>query len=119
MPDAVPFQPKPTRTQVPVARGDWQEGSSQTTLPQRGASGGDFDVHAAETMILDNARRPTARPSAQMLAPPPRKKGPTRPPPPPPTRPRQRTQGPIDDFDEALHNAPTMIIDGSRLGRRR
>jgi serine/threonine-protein kinase len=101
VPIEVPFQPKPTGTMAPAPRGDFEEGSSQTTLPKGAGIEGGFDVHGAETVILDNARRPTAKP------------------PPPPPRPRQRVQAPLDDYDEALHNAPTMIIDGNRLGRRR
>ncbi|MCE9571925.1 MAG: serine/threonine protein kinase [Deltaproteobacteria bacterium] len=122
----VPFQPKPTGTRIPaIGRGDFDEGSSQTTLPKGQAD--DFDVHRAETQILDQGRRPTAKPSAAAIlaasAPMPRSKSTTRPPPPPPPRPRTRTQppppAPVGDFDEALHNAPTMIIDANRLGRRR
>jgi serine/threonine protein kinase len=114
VPDEVPFQPKPTGTAIPVARGDFEENSSQTTLP-KGAGG--FDVHAADTVILDNARRPTVKPPpGRMPPPPPRPVIPTAAAAP---RPRVRAQGPLDDYDEALHNAPTMIIDGNRLGRRR
>jgi len=115
VPDAVPFQPKPTGTAVPAPRGDFDEGSSQTTLP-KGAGG--FDLHAAETVIIDTSRRPTVKPPAGRMPPPP-------PPRPaagvatPPQRPRARVQAPLDDYDEALHNAPTMILDGNRLGRRR
>jgi eukaryotic-like serine/threonine-protein kinase len=117
----VPFQPKPTGTAIPAAaRGDFDEGSSQTTLP-KGQAEGDFDVHGAETVILDQARRPTAKPSAAVIlaasAPAPRSKSPSRPPPLPPAR--TRAQLPPNDFDEALHNAPTLIIDTNRLGRRR
>jgi serine/threonine-protein kinase len=105
VPDEVPFQPKPTSTMAPAPRGDFEEGSSQTTLPKASDFGG-FDVHGAETVILDNARRPTAKPAHM-------------PPPPPPRPARTRVQAPLDDYDEALHNAPTMIIDSNRLGRRR
>ena len=124
-PDDVPFQPKPTRTSLsPVGEDD---DLNQPTMPKAEPLGdGDFDVHGAETMILDPGRRPTARPSAAdvaAMARGPRRgrqKAPTRPPPtPPPRRGRQRTQAPLDDFDEALHNAPTMILDGKSLGRRR
>jgi hypothetical protein len=100
-PEDVPFQPKPTSTVAPAPRGDFEE--SQTTLPK--AAGGDYDVHGMETVILDQARRPTVKPPLGRM------------PPPPPKKPR--VQQPIDDFDEALHNAPTMIIDANRLGRRR
>jgi len=132
-PDDVPFQPKPTRTVVaPPARDQDQvgtaerdfAGTSQTTLPQAHvATAEDFDVHGADTVILDPGRRPTARPSADdvaaMARAPRRGRKKATTPPPVPKRGRQRVQGPIDDFDEALHNAPTMIIDGNRLGRRR
>ena len=112
VPDEVPFQPKPTGTAAPAPRlaGDFEEGSSQTTLP-KGSDFGGFDVHGAETVILDNARRPTVKPPAGRM-----------PPPPPPRTARPRVparQNDYDDYDEALHNAPTMIIDSNRLGRRR
>jgi serine/threonine-protein kinase len=101
--EGVPFQPKPTQTVAPAPRGDFEE--SQTTLPK--ASGADYDVHGMETVILDQGRRPTAKPPLGRM------------PPPPPRKPRVQARDPLDDFDEALHNAPTMIIDGNRLGRRR
>ncbi|HTJ44589.1 MAG TPA: serine/threonine-protein kinase, partial [Kofleriaceae bacterium] len=100
-PDEVPFQPKPTQTILPPApRGDFEESDSQTTLPKGQVGDGyGFDVHGAETVILDQARRPTVKPPAGRM-----------PPPPPRASKPPRVQGPIDDFDEALHNAPTMII---------
>jgi len=65
-PDEVPFQPKPTRTAVAPIHADFG-GSSQTTLPKAELGGGrDFDVHGAETVILDAGRRPTARPPSSM-----------------------------------------------------
>ena len=117
IPDEVPFQPKPTGMVTPAPprpHGDFDEGSSQTTLPKGAASDfGGFDVHGAETVILDRPPRPVSpRPTARTAVPPP----------PPSSRPRPRAparQNDYDDFDEALHNAPTMIIDGNKLGRRR
>src|SRR5512141_12629 len=62
IPEDVPFQPKPTSTVVPaIPRGDWNEGSSETTMPK---GPGGFDVHAADTVIIDAARRPTVKPPA-------------------------------------------------------
>jgi hypothetical protein len=101
-PEAVPFQPKPTSTVASPAppRGDFEDGTSRTTLPK----GGGFDLHTAETVILD------ARGSQKQLTPPA---------PSPSQRSRPRTQPPLDDFDEALHNAPTLILDAHKLGKRR
>jgi serine/threonine protein kinase len=125
------FTPKPTFTGGPITSGksDFTSRSSQTTLPR----GGDdevseeertaeklpakappppvglaepFDVHQAETMILD--RNDPEHPHH-------------------PDNPRNqakakamKVKSPFDenDYDEALHNAPTLILD-SRRGRRR
>jgi serine/threonine-protein kinase len=115
VPYEVPFQPKPTGMVTPAPprpMGDFEEGSSQTTLPKGTGPDdfGSFDVHGAETVILDRPRRVTSRPNTHASA---------APPPPPAPRARQRVQAPLDDYDEALHNAPTMIIDGDRFRRRR
>ncbi|MCA9677377.1 MAG: serine/threonine protein kinase, partial [Myxococcales bacterium] len=62
----VPFVPKPTTTvaaapPTPADRADFADGSSQTTLPTGRQADGDFDVHGAETVILDDPRhRPAA-----------------------------------------------------------
>jgi serine/threonine-protein kinase len=48
-----------------------------------------FDIHSAETMILDRGRQPP------------------------------RSDFGSDDFDEALHNAPTLILDSRRNRRRK
>ncbi len=69
----VPFHPKPTSTVLPQAPpgGDFADGSSQTTLPTgrhgeaatgedtrppRGGADSDFDVHGADTQIIDDTR---------------------------------------------------------------
>jgi serine/threonine-protein kinase len=61
------------------------------------ADAGGFDIHAAETLILDRLR--DAPDAAASPAPPPAAAEPQ------PLR---------DDFDEALHNAPTLILDSPR-----
>ena len=96
----VPFQPKPTQTVLPAAPpgahgDDFADGSSQTTLPtaQRGVDGG-FDVHGAQTVIIDDTKHRPVREARK-----------SRPPP---------------IADEQLHDAPTMILDvGRSRGRRR
>jgi serine/threonine-protein kinase len=129
-PPEVPFLPKPTQTVLPPApptagdRADFADGSSQTTLPQaaRGQADGGFDVHGAQTVIIDDTRHRLAREAPRDKPVPPR---------PPPPRPGARAAvigGPPskpsppalpDEVDEALHNAPTMIIDMARWKQRR
>jgi serine/threonine protein kinase len=101
-PDEVPFQPRPTSTVASPAppRGDFEDGTSRTTLPK----GGGFDLHTADTVIIDGRAAAVQAGHA---------------PPPPSPRSRPRTQPPLDEFDEALHNAPTLILDAHKLGRRR
>jgi serine/threonine-protein kinase len=134
-PPAVPFQPKPTGTHVPAPeatsrtgsmseedessvdreRSDWTGNSNFTTVPK--AARHPFDLHAAETMIIEGRRA-----AAMAAAPPSRPRGRTQPPPPPPPRQRARTQPPPPPrpiYDEELHAAPTMIIDVGRLRRGR
>lgn len=67
-----------------------------------------FDIHAAETLILDRHRTPAPPPDDAPLpaGKPSRRRA--RPQPPPPSRPQR------DDLDEALHNAPTLILDPAR-----
>jgi eukaryotic-like serine/threonine-protein kinase len=132
-PAAVPFQPKPTGTHAPApARDlddpddnpvdDWTGNSNFTTVP-KARSG--FDVHAADTMIIEGRRvreMIQAPPQAPVAPPPaPRPRAGTRPPPPPPPRARAGTRPPPvrRDFDEELHAAPTMIIDVGRIRGRR
>jgi serine/threonine protein kinase len=108
--------------------------------------GHDQDLHGAETMILDHAPRRRAPGPPPPAAPPlpslPRPA--TRPPPLPPPRPGSRTRAPTrppvipaaaaqprgqdrsrpkpqpeSDYDEALHNAPTLILDTHRGMRRK
>ncbi len=107
------FTPRPTR--IPLEsppEEDFADGkqnrSSATTLPHMGSGAqgevddeeeatdeaGGFDIHAAETLILDTERRrPPARP--------------------------QGLPKDIDELDEALHNAPTLILDSRRGWRRK
>lgn len=97
------FTPRPTfvgeEPQAPgTATSDYEppeEKSSAATLP-RGQSEagpaeetGGFDIHAAETLILDSARGRRRKPSAEP-----------------------------EELDEALHNAPTLILDSSRGWRK-
>jgi hypothetical protein len=125
-PPDVPFQPKPTQTVLPAAppgandRADFADGSSQTTLPTGRREDGGFDFHGAETVIIDDTRHRLAREAPRRPAPPPQQAAPRRPPPPPP-RPNRPSQPPppsSEDRDEALHDAPTMIIDGARFRGR-
>lgn len=71
-----------------------QHQSSATTLPRSGSEG-DFDVHAAETMILDTSKGIPGAPTPAAKQPTP------------------------DDYDEALHNAPTLILDHRRGWKRK
>ena len=145
-PPAVPFQPKPTGTHEPAPeatgagmrtgtgtgsmvgelgyeepsttgdRSDWTSNSNFTTVPK--ASRHPFDIHAAETMIIEGRRAAAMAQAAAASRP---QRPPTRPPPPPPPRRRAGTQPPPvrPVFDEELHGAPTMIIDVGRLRRGR
>jgi len=137
-PPEVPFQPKPTQTVLPPAppgyndRADFADGSSQTTLP---SGKHDYDdVHAAETQIIDDTRHRVVRdvrdgarardavPPPVPVAGPPPPPPPRRGPPPTPPRPARSSQPPPlpEDRDDALHNAPTMILDTARFrGRTR
>ena len=104
MPEAVPFQPRPTQTIANLPpRGDFDGGTSQTTLPKGQQQQEWNDVHGQETVILA-ARDVRGRPPEPAAAPAPKSR---------------RSQDPIDEFDEALHNAPTLILDARKLGRRR
>ncbi|HUJ63771.1 MAG TPA: serine/threonine-protein kinase [Kofleriaceae bacterium] len=130
-PPEVPFQPKPTsvsiapisgsatgssvRDSVPDEVGDFASDSNFTTMPKAGRHD---DIHAAPTLILEHGRgrnapqepprgEPEPGPAATAQG---RRK--TRPPPPPGKKKAQV-------YDEALHAAPTMIIDIGRMRRRR
>jgi serine/threonine-protein kinase len=74
-----------------------QHRSSATTLPRSAshADEGGFDLHAAETLILDTSKGLPGAPTPK----------------PQPSTP--------DDYDEALHNAPTLILDSRRGWRRK
>jgi eukaryotic-like serine/threonine-protein kinase len=108
------FTPRPTRVGDEPAEqtgGDWsadygdgpQHRSNATTLPRAGSDAepaeSPFDLHGAETLILDGARPGARRRS---------------PPPPPPGR-----APAVEDYDEALHNAPTLILDHRRGWRKK
>jgi len=132
-PPEVPFQPKPTSVSIIAAAAEFSSESNFTTAPSAD------DIHQQNTAILGAGRgRSTAqppplppRPSAPShpnvmphpnvtprgAAPvPPRPRGRTQPPPPPPPPsariPARRV------YDEALHSAPTMIIDIRRVRGR-
>lgn len=134
-PSQVPFQPRPTGTSdtvLPDGTGSGREdtdgdgdgdGENSTTAErrQRRADAG-FDVHGAQTMILDPGRRPAPpRPrttSAPPPPPPPRPRSASIPPPPPPPRARTRTQPPRpvpSDFGDDIHREDTVILDRGRL----
>ena len=110
-PPEVPFQPKPTSVSLqpapPSGSTDsrvqqFTSDSNFTTIPK--ADKQREDVHAVETLILENGRGRSAP------AQPRKSRG--QPPPPPPRKAR-----PI--YDEELHAAPTMIIDIGRMRRQR
>ncbi len=121
----VPFQPRPTGTHA-AAPDDFADGESHTTVP-RGeppalrAATDVPDLHAANTVILDPARR--SRTGAPPL--PERPRG--VPPPPPPPRPRPGSRPPPPppppappaglDWDDDIHREQTMILDRARLRR--
>jgi serine/threonine-protein kinase len=139
----VPFQPKPTSVSVValpdnntnsvVAPNEFASDSNFTTMPKVDQQPGE-DIHAVQTVILEQRRNraasqspptqrpPTQRPPTQR---PPTQRPPTQratpssgrktpPPPPPPKKPS--TIRPI--FDEDLHAAPTLIIDINRVRQR-
>jgi eukaryotic-like serine/threonine-protein kinase len=128
-PPEVPFHPKPTQTVLPAAppgAADFADGSSQTTLPTQQR---DFDdLHGAETRIIDDTRHRQVRDVRAGVAPTVPAQGPNVPPPPPrrtpppPPRSARASQPPPapEERDDALHNAPTMILDTARFrGRTR
>jgi serine/threonine protein kinase len=95
--------PHPTRAEAESDFADEAEfRSSATTMPRDGRADaeeesatdeGGFDLHGAETLILDTSRR-----SDKKIA-----------------RPRALP----DDYDEALHNAPTLILESRRGWKRK
>jgi len=114
VPSPVPFQPRPTGTAtgLPAAgqtgragAGDFDDQESATTAERQRRPAQDFDVHGAQTMILDPVRRqrPTTRP------PPPPTRAATRPSPSPPR--------PPVDFGDDIHREETMILDRARFRR--
>jgi serine/threonine-protein kinase len=111
-PPEVPFQPKPTSVSIlAAAAADFSSESNFTTMPKAS------DIHQQNTVILGDGRGRASQPPAAAQPPPP--------PPPAPPRRRGRTQPPPPSrapvypmYDEALHSAPTMIID-IRRGRGR
>ncbi len=91
------FTPHPSLVELPPEEADYsqspQHRSNATTLPRSASSDpGGFDIHAAETLILDPARR------RQRMA---------------------RATSEPEDMDEALHAAPTLILDPSQQGWKR
>jgi serine/threonine protein kinase len=87
-PEFAQFSPRRTALhEVGMALSERDESSLVETTPGSDGAGVDFDLHSAETLILDN-NRPAAK--------------------------RRRAAGSPGDFDEALHNAPTMILDAHK-----
>ena len=119
----MPFQPKPTSVSIlaiPEAvdpsyasgSNEFSGDSNHTTMPKAEPH---EDLHAANTVILENGRgRNSPRPPPP--APPQRIK--TQPPPPPPAQPRSRPSPPGHNEFEDVHSAPTMIIEPGRARRR-
>jgi serine/threonine-protein kinase len=102
--------------------------SNATTIPRiddpsedgaANAGAGGFDIHAAETLILDRSR-PSGRPERGPRALPKtgklddERRGAS----PAPEPKRKPPRFDRDNLDEALHNAPTLILDSSRRGKR-
>jgi len=83
-----------------------QHRSSATTLPRRSTSSeNDYDIHQASTMILDRAemvKEGEAAAAVQAAA---------------NVRAVAEDDAP-EEWDEALHNAPTLILDSTRNRRR-
>ena len=109
-PPEVPFQPKPTSVSIALAaaNNDFSSASNFTTMPQAQRQD---DIHAQNTMILENGPR---RANANVV--PRQARGRTQPPPPARGTSRQPAR-PL--YDEELHSAPTMIIDIGRMRRNR
>ena len=92
------FTPRPTRIPAGDTNSELfgkQHVSGATTLPRASSADEEgredgFDIHAAETLILDSSRE---RKAPSDFA--------------------------DDDLDEALHNAPTLILDSRRGWRRK
>jgi len=112
-PPEVPFQPKPTSV-TGKALSDFEGDSNVTTSP---AGERDDDLHAANTIILEGGRGRARMPggSKPPTVPPPRSRGKTLPPPPPRAAIHQAQTG----FEDDLHGAQTVIIEGRARGRRR
>jgi serine/threonine-protein kinase len=123
-PPEVPFQPKPTSVSIlaiPEAidpsyasgSNDFAGDSNHTTMPKAEPH---EDLHAANTVILENGRGRNSRPP---LAPPQRIKTQPPHPPPPSAQPRARPSPPAHNEFEDVHSAPTMIIEPGRARRGR
>ncbi len=67
----------------------------QRALGKKASRSSSFDIHASETLILDRA---SGRADKEPEAPPP----------------ARRRAGDPEELDEALHNAPTLILDTTR-----
>ncbi len=129
-PMAVPFQPRPAGTsdvimpdsQLTSSAEDTDgDGENSTTAERRQMRAeAAFDLHGAQTMIIDPARH-QARPRTQSApppVPPPRPRTQSAPPPVPPPRARTRTQPPrpAPDFgNDDIHREDTMILDRGRF----
>jgi len=119
-PPAVPFQPKPTSVSIAAIEnhGDFSGDSQFTTMPKAEAHD---DVHAQNTLILDNGPRRTSAEQASQApqtASGRRGRGRTQPPPVPAPRGRGKPPSARPIYDEELHSAPTMIIDIGRMRSR-
>ena len=119
LPVPVPFQPRPQGTgDTALPPTDDTDGHENSTTAERRRRDGSFDLHAAQTMILDPARQSRARPAtAPPPVPPPRARTNSVPPPLPPPRARTRTQPPrpAPDFGDDIHREETMILDRGRI----
>ena len=96
-PEYAQFSPRPSQVgdaDNPTGREDggrraegseqtWSRGSAGASERPLPSAGGSFDIHAAETMILDSTR-----PSSE----------------------HEALPADVEEYDEALHNAPTMIL---------
>jgi eukaryotic-like serine/threonine-protein kinase len=124
VPAPVPFQPRPQGTGdtiLPPSEDTDGDGENSTTAERRQhRAEAAYDLHGAQTMILDPARHAHLRsrpPSNPPPVPPPRSRPASIPPPVPPPRPRRATQPPPSalDYGDDIHREETMILDRGRL----
>jgi hypothetical protein len=95
LPDSPPPIPPPAHREPPLAAPARREPPLASEPPRQPAAASGYDIHSAETLILDRRKRQ-------------RRKRASAPPPPPPSQ-----------FDDQLHSAPTMILDSSRPRRKK